>query len=143
MMVLDRTNFALHLDHLDKYIKHLEVLKNKHSKDEILKNWEVQDKIERKMQLAIECMLDIGDVVISGYDFQKPTSYREVISILADNRVIASNIEELKKLAGFRNVLVHDYLYLDLEKVYKNFITLSDYLKKFVEEIKKFVNKSK
>lgn len=69
------------------------------------------------MQLVIECMLDIGDVIISGYDFKKPASYREVIKVLAENKVIKSNLDELQDLASFRKI-VHDYLELDRKIIY-------------------------
>ncbi|MFO7982658.1 MAG: DUF86 domain-containing protein, partial [Desulfuromonadales bacterium] len=74
---------------------------------------------ERNLHLTIECMLDIGNHVISDRGYPKPESYADIFRILADRDVIPRDLcEELVGMAAFRNLLVHDYLRLDREKVY-------------------------
>jgi uncharacterized protein YutE (UPF0331/DUF86 family) len=75
---------------------------------------------ERYLHLAIECLLDIGNHIIADRGFRKPETYGEVFEILAEESVISPELmRELAGMAAFRNVLVHDYLKLDLEKVYR------------------------
>lgn len=75
---------------------------------------------ERYLHLSIECLLDIGNHVIADRGYRKPESYAEVFDILAEENVISRELlQELAGMAAFRNVLVHDYLKLDLEKVYR------------------------
>jgi uncharacterized protein YutE (UPF0331/DUF86 family) len=74
---------------------------------------------ERYLQLAIECLLDIGNHIISDKGYRKPDTYAEVFEILSEEKVIPKNLlRELKGMAAFRNVLVHDYLKIDHDKVY-------------------------
>jgi uncharacterized protein YutE (UPF0331/DUF86 family) len=75
---------------------------------------------ERNLHLAIECLLDIGNHVISDRGYPKPETYADIFRILGDREVISlSLLHELEGMAAFRNVLVHDYLRLDRKKVYR------------------------
>jgi len=74
---------------------------------------------ERNLHLAIECLLDIGNHIISDSGYPKPETYADIFRILRDREVISpSLLQELEGMAGFRNLLVHDYLRIDREKVY-------------------------
>lgn len=72
------------------------------------------------MYLSIECLLDIGNHIISDKGLRKPETYSEIFQILAEEEIISQKLlEELKGMAAFRNILVHDYLRIDLDKVYQ------------------------
>jgi uncharacterized protein YutE (UPF0331/DUF86 family) len=74
---------------------------------------------ERYLHLTIECLLDIGNHIIADRGYRKPETYGEIFQILAEEGVIPEKLlQELEGMAAFRNVLVHDYLRLDLDKVY-------------------------
>jgi uncharacterized protein YutE (UPF0331/DUF86 family) len=84
---------------------------------------------ERYLHLSIECLLDIGNHIIADRGYTKPETYGEILQILAEKGVITDKLlRELEGMAAFRNVLVHDYLKLDLEKVYQ---IIKDRLKYF------------
>ena len=84
---------------------------------------------ERYLHLAIECLLDIGNHIIADRGFRKPETYGEVFEILAEESVISPELMgELAGMAAFRNVLVHDYLKLDMERVHR---VIRDKLKVF------------
>lgn len=75
---------------------------------------------ERYLHLSVECLLDIGNHVIADRGLRKPSSYGEILSILRDENVIPEPLaQELAGMASFRNILVHDYLRLDRERVYR------------------------
>lgn len=75
---------------------------------------------ERYLHLSIECLLDVGNHIIADRGYRKPDSYGEILQILAEREVIPEKLfRELDGMAAFRNVLVHDYLKLDLAKVYQ------------------------
>ena len=79
----------------------------------------VHGTAERYLHLAIECLLDIGNHVISDRGYPKPESYADIFRVLADQQILpAELLDELSGMAAFRNLLVHDYLRLDREKVY-------------------------
>jgi uncharacterized protein YutE (UPF0331/DUF86 family) len=75
---------------------------------------------ERYLHLSIECLLDIGNHIISDRGYRKPDTYTEILEILAEEGVVSRELcRKMSGMAAFRNVLVHDYVNLDLEKVYK------------------------
>jgi len=75
---------------------------------------------ERNLHLAIECLLDIGNHVISDCGLPKPESYADIFRILGEQGLIPPGIlKEIEGMAAFRNVLVHDYLRLDRVRVYQ------------------------
>lgn len=74
--------------------------------------------VERKLQLAAQACIDLGNHLISHFGFETPKDYKEIFEILAKEGVISKNLcSNMKKIAGFRNILVHDYLSIDVRKV--------------------------
>lgn len=75
---------------------------------------------ERYFQLSLEILLDIGSHVIAQHGLSKPDTYADIFRVLADSDLIADDLYgELEGLAGFRNLLVHDYLRLDSNRVFQ------------------------
>lgn len=75
---------------------------------------------ERYLHLAIECLLDIGNHIIADRGYRKPETYAEIIEVLANEGVVSQELgQNMAGMAAFRNVLVHDYVNLDLEVVYQ------------------------
>lgn len=50
-------------------------------------NYEMRSAIERNFQLAIECAIDIGEIIISEEGFERPEDYRSVFLILGRHRI--------------------------------------------------------
>lgn len=70
--------------------------------------------VERTLQLAVECALDIGSHIISSEHWREPTDNKDIFAVLAENGVVTpEKLPTLQKMAQFRNVLVHDYARLD------------------------------
>jgi uncharacterized protein YutE (UPF0331/DUF86 family) len=66
--------------------------------------------VERWLQVAVQCCLDLGDSVLASLGLPEPPRYRDVFAILAKADVIGSElVEPLEALAGYRNALVHMY----------------------------------
>lgn len=80
----------------------------------------VHGTAERYLHLSIECLLDIGNHIIADRGYRKPDTYSEILEILAEEGVVPAELaQKMAGMAAFRNVLVHDYLRLDLEKVFQ------------------------
>lgn len=128
------------LARLEESLKRLELKRNV-GFDEFKKSWELQDIIIKEFEVAIECIIDIGAHIISEKNWGVPSFSSEIPDILVKNGLIPEEYsEKLKKIIAFRNILVHEYLYIDLEKVYKNLQNLQD-LKDFVFYLKEFIGK--
>lgn len=118
-MILRRISLTTKLAKLKELTKALKHLQTTIDKKKFLSSDIVQKAVERYLQLAIEAVLDISDHLITDYDLRKPEDYKETILILGENKILPQKFaEKFSHSAGFRNILVHDYIDLDLEKVY-------------------------
>lgn len=80
----------------------------------------IHGSAERFLHLAIECLLDIGNHIIADRGYRKPDTYAEILEILAEEGVISPELNrKMAGMAAFRNLLVHDYLILDHDKVFR------------------------
>ena len=76
--------------------------------------------VERYFQLAVECVIDIGEILISNLKLRKPEDTRDVIDILGEKKIIPDEFaDKFGPITGFRNILVHNYVKIDLELIYK------------------------
>jgi uncharacterized protein YutE (UPF0331/DUF86 family) len=106
------------LERLREYLQVLKTIKKsglQRFKDDPL----VRGAAERYLHLSIECVIDVGNHIISDRGYRKPETYGEIFQILFEKGVLPEELfHEVKEMAGFRNVLVHDYVRLDAEKVF-------------------------
>jgi len=89
-----------------------------------------EDKIdasERNLQVAIEALMDIGEALISMMNWEAPKSYREVATLLSGHDVITlEQGRRLEELIRLRNVLVHNYVYVDPRNVYQGTLKVGE-----------------
>lgn len=78
---------------------------------------DVRDRIERRLQLSAQVAIDVATYLIARERWVRGA--RETLwEVLARERVITAELAtSLRGLAGFRNVLVHEYLGVDLDIV--------------------------
>lgn len=89
-------------------------------------------------KLTAECVIDIAEIIISECELKKPEEYRESIEILGEAGIIPSEFAyRFAPVASFRNILVHEYIKVDLEEVHRHLqIDLNDF-----EEFSKYIVK--
>jgi len=81
-------------------------------------DWKTQRIVERTLQMIIEACVDLAHHIISDEGMRTPTSYADAFKVLAENRVIDSNLlVTMDRMAKFRNVVVHQYEEVDAEIV--------------------------
>lgn len=95
---------------------------------------------ERYLQLAIQCVLDISNHVVADLRLNLPADNKELFETLAAHKILPKALSaKLTSMAGFRNILVHEYLEIDRHRVYsvlKN--DLGDF-EKFIRAIVKLM----
>lgn len=65
---------------------------------------------ERCLQLAIECLINIGNHIISDQGLRAPKDYADIFKVLAENSILfMEDALSLKQMVQFRNRLVHVY----------------------------------
>lgn len=101
---------------------------------EILLKPEICDSIERSLQICVESLVDISRKVISSLNWRIPTHYKDTFQVLFENEVIDENfLAKLQDLAGIRNIIIHCYAEVKIEKIYEN---LDKYCKTIEEALK-------
>lgn len=138
-LMVKREVVLARLGKLNEYISFLNNI-GKYSKEEYAKDPFVYGSTERFLHLAIECVLDISNHVISDMRFRKPDNNRDVFEVLFENKIIDKNIKNnLCNMAGFRNILVHDYIKLDREIVYDIIINNLVDIKEFIIIVSEYI----
>lgn len=104
---------------LDDYTAKLRELAET-DREEYLSNYILRAAAERLLQLSIECCLDIGNHLIARSGFRSPKDYRDIFAVLAEEGLLSQELRpRLMNMAGFRNLLVHDYADLEDPVVFR------------------------
>jgi uncharacterized protein YutE (UPF0331/DUF86 family) len=112
-------------------LERLENIKNL-SREEFLKNRDIQDIASYRLLVAIEAALNICYHISAKKLKKAPDEYAECFGILGEAKIISIELsEQLKKMARFRNMLVHGYWKLDYEIIF-------DILQDNLEQLKQF-----
>jgi uncharacterized protein YutE (UPF0331/DUF86 family) len=126
--VVDEGVVLERLSRLDHYVRKLRQVAA-FDRDRYLSDEDLQRQTERYLQLAIECTIDIGSHILATEGLGRPDSYAEIFRRLAMAGIFPVPFgEELAKMAGFRNALVHDYLDLDPNRVFGYLSQLDDFV---------------
>lgn len=83
--------------------------------EQFIEDPDSQDVVLHNLQLAIQGCIDVGAHVIADEGWGVPGSYGEVFQILRKRGVLPPELtERMIRAAGLLNILVHDYLDVDL-----------------------------
>jgi uncharacterized protein YutE (UPF0331/DUF86 family) len=117
--MIDEEILASRVAKIREYAKLLsELLKT--PKDEFVQEPACYLQAERLLEVMIQAMIDIGNHLIAGLLLMKPEDYRQIFDILAQNRILPQELlPKARELVGLRNLLVHDYLEVDHERLYE------------------------
>lgn len=133
--MVDKEVILKRLDQLENKINYLQGIEQ-FGKEEFSNNPDIYFRYERALHLALEAVIDLGNHLIADQNLRTPESNRDVFKVLYENNLIKKDLySKLGKMAGFRNILVHDYLTLDRELEYEIIRTNLDDLRKFMEMI--------
>ena len=92
--------------------------------------------VERGLQVAAEALFDAGAHVLAAEFQEAVDEYRQIPKrLLARGVLSAATTERLKGLAGFRNVLVHEYADIDPNRL----VTGLDRLGDFVSDVERWL----
>ena len=102
-------------------------------------NADLRWAIERGLQLCIQNALDIATHLAAGSGLDAP-DYATAIDRLAELSVLPAEFAvRLRPIAGFRNVLVHGYLQVDLSIVEEVLKTKLDELDEFARRVEVYL----
>lgn len=131
----------IRLEKLKEYLKILNSCK-KYSLDDFKNNHFLKTSLERYLQLAAQACIDIGEIIISEQKLKNAMFNSEIFEILGQEKIISKKLAiNFIKIAKFRNVLVHDYVKVDLNKIYDYLQNDLNDFKDFIKQIAKFIKK--
>ena len=95
--------------------------------------------MERNLEIAAQCCIDISHRIISMENARKPADYHEAILRMGELGVLPADFaRRLAPIAGFRNILVHEYLSVDWNEVYDHLQQLDD-LVRFADLVRQWL----
>lgn len=96
--------------------------------------------VERTIHLAIEASLDIGQRLIAQAGWRTPVDNRDTFTVLHENEIVSTELlPHLMNMAGFRNIIVHDYTRIDDEIVFGVLKRHLDKFQDYAEAIIKYI----
>jgi uncharacterized protein YutE (UPF0331/DUF86 family) len=101
------------------------------------------DACERNLQVAIEATIDVSEALISYMKWRTPKSYRDVSLILLENKVLNEFLNnKFIETIEFRNILVHNYIYLNPKQIYDRINDLINILTQIMNIILEYFQKN-
>ena len=83
--------------------------------------------VEHALQLAIQACIDVGAHLVSELGLPAPDDYGQIFESLGTaGRIDRDLAARLARAVGMRNLLVHEYLKIDLDKVWATLGELDD-----------------
>lgn len=111
--MVDREIFSRRLAALRGYLEKLRAFRAT-SEREFLTSEAIHDLAERYLHLAMECVLDLANHFIADTGLSTPETNQDSFRRLEEAGAIPADLAaRLRAWAGFRNVLVHEYLEID------------------------------
>jgi uncharacterized protein YutE (UPF0331/DUF86 family) len=139
-MVLKKETVEARLQFLRETIDKLEKLKSV-PQDEFTRLYEKYWLAEHGLHLAAEAIFDISNHILVGHFGERVAGYDKVMERLNEKNVISTNIAKcFTRMGGFRNILVHEYMEIDRQKVYERIQNGLDDFKLFAQEILKWLD---
>jgi len=101
--------------------RHLNRIKAKSDADmaTFMQDLDRQESVAFNMHLAIQNCMDIAAHIISEEGLGVPGSAAEMFYLLQENGFLPADLtQKMVKAAGFRNLLVHEYEKIDLQRLH-------------------------
>lgn len=140
-MSMDKNTIKEKLSKLAQSVNLLEKYK-KISREDFLVDPTVNSATLYNLVLSIEIVIDIGSHILNEEYQVSPKEYSEVIEKLGEYEIIPADFaQENVNMARFRNLLIHDYVKIDLGQVYNNLQKAPDVFRQFAKYYIDFLEK--
>jgi uncharacterized protein YutE (UPF0331/DUF86 family) len=126
--MVDRYVVSARIVRIREYVALLRRIRGMATEREFVRDPLIYGNAERYLQLAIQAVLDISHHIVADRNLPLPTDNKSLFDLLARQKVISTRLSaKLASMAGFRNVLVHEYLEIDRRRVYRALSELRDF----------------
>ncbi len=130
------------INDLEGYLSKLRTA-SEYSLEQFKTDWNKYFAVERLIQLVVECVIEIGEDLISMTGLKKPEVYRETFVILAKEGIVNEELStKLQHLVEFRNKLVHAYTTVSMERIYELYTKEMNAASEFIAVARQFLAKN-
>lgn len=97
---------------------------------------------ERHLEVTIQACLDIAAHLVAQMALEKPKENKDLFRTLANHKIISISLtKKLIAMTGMRNVLIHQYLKVQRDKIYQTIKNDLGDIVEFVKQIELFLEK--
>jgi len=127
------------LENLEENIVNLNNLSKKFAIEDIRNNKLDEWSLRYGLFESIQITIDISCHISSKYNLGSAKTYTQCIENLEKQKYIDKNLaKNLISAIGLRNLLIHEYVKIDIEQLY-GFLKLTDDFRCFIREIKEYL----
>jgi uncharacterized protein YutE (UPF0331/DUF86 family) len=110
--------------------------------DMISADEDIQDLLDRRMQVAIEVCIDIAAHLSASLSLQRKERASDMFLLLTDNKILSKDTAvKMAGASGLRNIIVHEYTDIDYKLAYSDLDDKLDDLRTFASEVLDFLKK--
>mgnify|MGYP000921758889 CR=1 FL=1 len=103
----------------------------------------VKDGIYKRMEFSIESIIDILSIINSDLRLSIPEDEEDVVENLGRNGILTrSMVDKVRRMKGFRNIIVHRYGRIDDLLAYKILMENLQDFDEFIESIDQFLEEN-
>lgn len=123
-----------------EYVALLRKIRGTADEQRFVKDPLVYGNAERYLQLAIQAVLDISNHIVADMNLSLPADSTELFELLTKHKVLPIRLsKKLTPMAGFRNILVHEYLEIDRRRVYRVLMNDLGDFEKFIKAVSRLL----
>jgi len=113
---------------LEENISELMAFKKKFGLNDIKDNKIREWALRYGLLETIQAVIDISCHLVSSYNLGNPASYGECVELLEKHSYIDNELTtKLIGMIGLRNLLIHEYAIIDIDKLYELLSDLDDF----------------
>ena len=117
------------LKHLEENIKVLREIKETVTLEALKVNKRYEWEVRYGLLESIQIVIDIACKLSSQYNLGNPKTYRACIELLEQHTYLDKALaQKVMGMVGLRNLLVHEYIEIDEEKLYDFLEYLDDFI---------------
>lgn len=127
------------LSRLEENVAQLQRFRATHRLEAVRADRHLEWSLRYGLLEAIQIVIDVSCHLVSRDNLGVPASYGECIEILQREGYIDDSLAQtLLSMVGLRNVLVHEYVHVELESLYSLLDRLDDF-KAFIRQIASYL----
>ena len=108
---------------------------------ELETNLSLRWTVERGLLAGLTLVFQVADHILSQYFGRRPETYEGLLRELRSCGVLSKSLySQLRGSGGFRNILVHEYVQIDLQRVQEILSLAPEVFDAFIQEIQAWMN---